>query len=97
MFRLVKQPCTDFIPALLAELEALGDRESPYPVYVRNADQGAVITSGSSGKRCVIQVWGSVSMNATLFINGNESGLTFDGTTTDVGEAAKVIAGWFAE
>lgn len=97
MFRLVKQPCIDFIPAVLAELEAMGDSESSYPLYVRNANQGAEIVSSSRDKYCVIKVWGAVSVNVRFYKNGNKSDTLFAGTTKDTKEVAQCIAGWFSE
>lgn len=97
MFRFVKQPCIDFIPALLIELEAMTDSKSSQSLYVRNANQGAVITSNHDKKRCDIQVWGAVSVNVRFYIGVDKSETFFAGTTSDVKEAAQCIIGWFAE
>lgn len=94
MFRLVKQPCTDFIPLLLAELERISDPQSTTPLYVRNGNQGAIITTGDGRKNITVQVWGAVSVNVHCYINGALTGTSFAGTTSDVEEAAKTILDW---
>lgn len=97
MINLVKQPCIDYTAALLSTIEELSpSTEYGSRVWVRHGPQGLVFTETQGSKKCVVFIWGAVSVDV-VYVTDGVKGEDIKTTTGQVAETAQSIIDFFSD
>lgn len=96
MFRLIKQPCVNYVPTLLAELEKhCHNHGEDGRLWVYLSSQGVVIKNTTADRSCLIQVWGAVSVKCEYVVSGQPRGQYATTINEDVAHIVKDIITFF--